>query len=92
MTLYGSRIPLPRVAPAHAEAEPAPLTQRQESLRARVCAMATTLHDRLVALIDLRNADSADKEAVRGWLFAAHPDEVWKPPTNRIPQWTGDEL
>ena len=86
MAVYGK----PIEAPAHMRPDLPELTARQDSLRARVCVNATTLHDRLVALADILDADPTDKDAVRGWLFAAQPDEVWPPPANRPCRWTGD--
>jgi hypothetical protein len=68
LTLYGS---------------PVPATDGdQEALRVRVCAGAGDLHGRLVALADLVNADAADKAAVRGWLFGAHPEQIRPTPSS----------
>ena len=72
MGVYGS--------PTHVRSELPSLTGRQELIRLRVCSTRATLHDRLVALQALRDESAADKEAVRGWLFANHPDEVRRPP------------
>jgi hypothetical protein len=71
MGVYGS--------PAHARSELPALTGRQELIRLRVCSTRATLHDRLVALQALHNESAADKEAVRGWLFVYHSDEVRRP-------------
>lgn len=87
MTIYGQPTAAP-AAPAHAAPELPSLTPQQNRLRIRVCAGATSLHDRLVVLADVLTFESDDKEAVRRWLFAHQADEVHRP-TGR-PQWTGE--
>jgi hypothetical protein len=71
MGVYGS--------PAHVSSELPNLTGRQEHIRLRICSTRVMLHDRLVALQAIRDESAIDKEAVRGWLFANHPDEVRRP-------------
>ena len=83
LTLYGSPVPA-------TDGDLPELDEHQEALRVRVCARAGDLHGRLVALADLVIADAANKEAVRGWLFGALPEQMRPAPSTR--RWTGDEL
>jgi hypothetical protein len=54
------------------------LTPRQQTLAERVCNSARTLPDRLRVLKDLAwgPVSSADVDAVRGWLFEVHRDDL----------------
>ena len=92
MAIYGTPSSEARAAPAHAATAPdlPQLTTRQHDLRVRVCATAADLHGRLVTLAALRNPESDDKEAVRTWLFAAHADELIRPPVIKQ-RWSGED-
>jgi hypothetical protein len=54
------------------------LTPRQQTLAERVCNSARTLPDRLRVLKDLAwgPVSSGNVDAVRGWLFEVHRDDL----------------